>query len=146
MVVNYAGEVIWYPHRLYQSSCSVDVTYFPFDNQTCYLYFGSWTHPAHELNVTLAFPGGIDLSTLDANYNRSSQWLVHRVEAIRTESDGYVVLQFHLSLKRKMTFSSYILTLPAVFLSFLTLVVFALPSGNVEKSQLGETQIYSAIW
>ncbi|ELT98094.1 hypothetical protein CAPTEDRAFT_28742, partial [Capitella teleta] len=49
----------------------------------------------------------------------------------------YVVLGFHLALKRKLSFSCYILTLPAVFLSFLTLVVFALPSEHVEKSQLG---------
>lgn len=27
-----------------RSSCSIDVTNFPFDRQSCNLYFGSWTH------------------------------------------------------------------------------------------------------
>ena len=26
-----------------QSSCDIDVRYFPFDEQTCWLKFGSWT-------------------------------------------------------------------------------------------------------
>ena len=51
---------------------------------------------------------------------------------------NYALLSFELHLSRKMMFSSYILTAPAVFLSFLTLVVFALPVEDVEKSQLGE--------
>ena len=28
---------------LLQSSCDIDVRYFPFDEQTCWLKFGSWT-------------------------------------------------------------------------------------------------------
>ncbi|ELT98093.1 hypothetical protein CAPTEDRAFT_128526, partial [Capitella teleta] len=50
-VVDSDGGVSWYPHRIFHSACSVDVTYFPFDNQTCHLYFGSWTHFASELNL-----------------------------------------------------------------------------------------------
>lgn len=35
--------------------------------QLCHMSFGSWTHSKHELNLTLAFPAGIDLSTFDVS-------------------------------------------------------------------------------
>ena len=37
------GNVFWPVPTKLQSTCKVDVTYFPFDEQTCRLKFGSWT-------------------------------------------------------------------------------------------------------
>ncbi len=54
--------------------------------------------------------------------------------------EGYAILSFTLSLKRKMMFSTYILTMPAVFLAFLTLLVFWLPPEHADKSALGESE------
>ncbi len=54
--------------------------------------------------------------------------------------DGYAILSFKLELKRKMMFSTYILTMPAVFLAFLTLLVFWLPPEHADKSALGESR------
>ena len=33
VLVNHYGMVIWVPHRIYRSSCSVDISMFPFDSQ-----------------------------------------------------------------------------------------------------------------
>ena len=33
VLVNHDGMVIWVPHRIYRSSCSVDISMFPFDSQ-----------------------------------------------------------------------------------------------------------------
>ena len=49
-----------------------------------------------------------------------------------------VVLEFSLEMRRKMVFSSYILTLPCVFLAFLTLVVFWLPADRPDRTSLGK--------
>ena len=39
------GTLSWKPGYRIQSTCPVDIYYFPFDKQTCYIDFGSWTYP-----------------------------------------------------------------------------------------------------
>ena len=43
------GEVQWYYPAIFQSSCVVNVKYFPFDQQACPLDFGSWTYDSHKV-------------------------------------------------------------------------------------------------
>ena len=67
-IIKYDGTVLWVPHLIFKSSCSIDVTNFPFDSQTCHMWFGSWTHPKQEVDVHMAFKEGIDLSTFQSDY------------------------------------------------------------------------------
>ncbi len=46
-----SGLVMWVPPAIYQSSCVIDVKYFPFDVQTCQLTFGSWTFGADQVQI-----------------------------------------------------------------------------------------------
>jgi len=43
------GRVQWHPPASYKVSCTIDVTYFPLDEQICYLEFGSWTYNQKEV-------------------------------------------------------------------------------------------------
>ncbi len=51
VVVSNDGTVSWYPHCIFRSSCAVDTTAFPFDKQTCNMWFGSWTHTTDKLDL-----------------------------------------------------------------------------------------------
>ena len=62
-IVKSDGNVLWYPHCVFRSACSIDVSNFPFDHQLCHLWFGSWTYSTAELDLQMAFPEGLDLST-----------------------------------------------------------------------------------
>ena len=56
--IHYNGTVLWVPHQKLKSSCSIDVTNFPFDHQKCHMWFGSWTYTKDDLNLSLAFNDG----------------------------------------------------------------------------------------
>ena len=47
--VYHNGLVEWKPPAIYKSSCEIDVEYFPFDEQTCVLKFGSWTYDGFQV-------------------------------------------------------------------------------------------------
>jgi hypothetical protein len=49
----------WKPPAIYYSSCEMDVEFFPFDEQTCVMKFGSWTYDGFQVTLEGArTPGG----------------------------------------------------------------------------------------
>ena len=44
----------WKPPAIYHSSCEMDVEYFPFDEQTCVMKFGSWTYDGFQVWLDVA--------------------------------------------------------------------------------------------
>lgn len=51
--LNYTGRVEWRPPAIYKSSCEIDVEYFPFDEQTCVMKFGSWTYDGFQVRCPI---------------------------------------------------------------------------------------------
>lgn len=54
-ILHYTGKVIWTPPAIFKSSCEIDVRYFPFDQQTCFMKFGSWTYDGNQVSDSLIF-------------------------------------------------------------------------------------------
>lgn len=63
MVYN-TGIINWIPPAIVESSCKIDIRWFPFDEQKCPLKFGSWTHSKFSLNLT---SGIVDKSEFTLN-------------------------------------------------------------------------------
>ncbi len=51
-MVSFDGNVFWPPPTKFRSTCPVDVTYFPFDDQTCIMKLGSWTYDGFQVHYT----------------------------------------------------------------------------------------------
>ena len=46
------GDVMWVPtHALIKTYCSLDLAWFPFDQQECKLVFGSWSYDQSQVCV-----------------------------------------------------------------------------------------------
>lgn len=44
VVVSNEGSCLYVPPGIFKSTCKIDITWFPFDDQLCDLKFGSWTY------------------------------------------------------------------------------------------------------
>ncbi|XP_040566096.1 acetylcholine receptor subunit beta-like 1 [Lepeophtheirus salmonis] len=140
------GEVLWVPPAIYQSSCTIDVTYFPFDQQTCIMKFGSWTFTGDQVSLTLYNNKDyVDLS----DYWKSGTWDIIEVPAylnihndtLPTETD----ISFYITIRRKTLFYTVNLILPTVLISFLCVLVFYLPAEAGEKVTLGISILLSLV-
>ncbi|NXP79000.1 ACHA2 protein, partial [Ramphastos sulfuratus] len=131
------GKVKWVPPAIYKSSCSIDVTYFPFDQQNCKMKFGSWTYDKAK----------IDLENMDhhvdlKDYWESGEWAI--INAIGTYtskkydccSEIYPDITFFFVIRRLPLFYTINLIIPCLLISCLTVLVFYLPSDCGEKITL----------
>merc|ERR550539_1578176 len=145
-VLHYNGKVVWNPPAIYKSSCEIDVEFFPFDEQKCFMKFGSWTYDGYMVDLRhLSQKGnnnnvklGMDLQ----EYYISTEWDVMSVPAIRNEKyypcceEPYIDITFTVGLRRKSLFYTVNVIIPCVGISFLSVLVFYLPSDSGEKVSL----------
>ncbi|XP_066959999.1 acetylcholine receptor subunit alpha-like isoform X1 [Macrobrachium rosenbergii] len=140
------GLVEWKPPAIYKSSCEIDVEFFPFDEQTCVMKFGSWTYDGFQVDLrhieeesdTPVVDIGVDLT----EFYMSVEWDILAVPAIRNEKyytccdEPYLDITFNITMRRKTLFYTVNLIIPCMGISFLTVLVFYLPSDSGEKVSL----------
>ncbi|GFO18687.1 neuronal acetylcholine receptor subunit alpha-7 [Plakobranchus ocellatus] len=153
-VINSDGRVLWMPQAIYKSSCEIDVQAFPFDIQSCKLKFGSWTYGGDMVDLMVLINdtghtnGSIDIS----EYRKSNSWEILDVPAVRNcqfytccPNEPYIDLSFTIIFQRRSAFYNYILILPCILLTSLTLVrqqpvlilIFWIPPESPAKLMLG---------
>merc|ERR1712020_230396 len=142
----HSGRVEWKPPAIYHSSCEMDVEYFPFDEQTCVMKFGSWTYDGFQVDLrhqeeekgSNIVNIGVDLS----EFYMSVEWDILAVPAIRNVKfytccdEPYLDITFNITMRRKTLFYTVNLIIPCMGISFLTVLVFYLPSDSGEKVSL----------
>ncbi|KAK0407735.1 hypothetical protein QR680_003556 [Steinernema hermaphroditum] len=131
VVVDYQGNVMWVPPAIYKSSCRIDVEYFPFDEQTCVLVFGSWTYNSNE--VKLNWYNNKRFVELN-DYSYSGIWDVIDVPCQIVHNSSKI--EFQIVIRRKTLFYTVILIIPTVLMAFLSMMVFYLPAECSEKITL----------
>ena len=55
VVVSSSGNCLYIPPGIFKSTCKIDITWFPFDDQKCKMKFGSWTYSGWQVSDLLLF-------------------------------------------------------------------------------------------
>lgn len=126
-------NILWVPPAIYKSSCTIDVKYFPFDEQVCEMRFGSWTFDAQQVIIKREKP----MVNLE-DYLPSGTWDIISVpvEEAHSKDTNRMELVYHFRIRRKTLFYTVNLIIPTVLISFLSIFVFYLPTDEGEKMTL----------
>ncbi|KAM4593426.1 neuronal acetylcholine receptor subunit alpha-5 isoform 1-T1 [Odontesthes bonariensis] len=134
-VVKYDGTISWTPPANYKSACTIDVTFFPFDLQNCSMKFGSWTYDGSQVDIILE-----DFHVDKQDYFDNGEWEIVKAtgsRSLRTDgSSSYPTITYFFIIRRLPLFYTLFLIIPCIGLSFLTILVFYLPSNGGEKISL----------
>ncbi|XP_052089175.1 neuronal acetylcholine receptor subunit beta-2-like [Mytilus californianus] len=122
------GQVFWKPFEVFETKCSLDTKYFPFDKQTCKLSFVVWSSGIEDVNVTL-WNNGINLDY----YEENSEWTVLSTAHIEASDAAESRVVFSLNIERNSAYYIMNIILPVILLSFLNVLTFALPADSGEK-------------
>ncbi|XP_011474999.1 neuronal acetylcholine receptor subunit alpha-2 isoform X1 [Oryzias latipes] len=133
----YDGQIKWMPPAIYKSSCSIDVTFFPFDQQSCKMKFGSWTYDRAKIDL-ISMASDVD----QMDYWESGEWvIVNAVGKYNTKkyeccAEIYADITYYFIIRRLPLFYTINLIIPCLLISCLTVLVFYLPSQCGEKITL----------
>ncbi|KAK3739065.1 hypothetical protein RRG08_025154 [Elysia crispata] len=135
--VNNLGFIHWKPSQVIKTACDIDVTYYPFDTQSCKIIISTWMSTVYDIDIV---PHEGNVGIILDRYSQSGTWklLSHSMEMLPNEND-LTRIQFSLKLKRLRTFYILNIILPVLFLSFTASLVFLLPAEAGEKIGMGIT-------
>ncbi|CAF3033304.1 unnamed protein product [Rotaria sp. Silwood2] len=149
-VISSDGHIQWIPPAIYKLTCTINVEYFPFDEQKCELRFGTSGRSASQVRFGwYATANSMELS----DYVPSGIWtLIDAPAEIRTiqspdppyESRSEMV--FFMIIRRKSLFYTINLILPTMMISLLSITLFCLPSDAAEKMMLCTSILVSLLF
>lgn len=143
-MVHSDGTVFWSPPARLRSSCKVDITFFPFDEQECLMKFGSWTYDQAQVDIVKK-SAEVDMS----NYITNGEWAFMRSKIVRNEvvypisTAVYPDVTVSVIIHRLILYYILNIIFPCVWLNILSLLAFCLPPDAGEKITLGITVLLS---
>lgn len=137
MVCNYFLTIVHFFLQVLEATCSIDITFFPFDKQTCELKFIAWSYTKADVNLNIGNKG-IILNDYDPN----SQWDIMSTSTKDTNSYESSIT-FSLTLKRKPSFYIMNIIFPVILLSILNCFTFVLPVMSGERASYAITVFLS---
>uniref|UniRef100_A0A8C0I6M6 Acetylcholine receptor subunit beta n=1 Tax=Balaenoptera musculus TaxID=9771 RepID=A0A8C0I6M6_BALMU len=149
VVVSSDGSVRWQPPGIYRSSCSIQVTYFPFDWQNCTMVFSSYSYDSSEVSLQTGLgPDGQERQEVhihEGTFIENGQWeIIHKPSRLiqppvdpRGEGERrHEEVTFYLIIRRKPLFYLVNVIAPCILITLLAIFVFYLPPDAGEKMGL----------
>jgi len=140
VVIESDGTVTWFAATQFISSCKQNIRFFPFDEQHCYLKFGSWTYNIKFLDM-LTNQTKVDMSS----YIKNGEWEVLDVPVTENKlyyqccPDPYADITFTIHMKRKVLYYIFNLIIPTTIIVTFIMIGFCLPPITGERVTLNIT-------
>uniref|UniRef100_A0A3P9JGB4 Cholinergic receptor nicotinic alpha 1 subunit n=1 Tax=Oryzias latipes TaxID=8090 RepID=A0A3P9JGB4_ORYLA len=145
VLLEHTGMITWNPPAIFKSYCEIIVLHFPFDLQNCTMKLGTWSYDG---NLVVVNPDSDrpDLS----NFMESGEWVMkdyrgwkHWVEYACCQDTPYLDITYHFLMLRLPLYFIVNVIIPCMLFSFLTGLVFYLPTDSGEKMTLSISVLLS---
>ena len=73
--MSHTGAVHWEPGGVFKTGCMIDITYYPFDEQSCNLVFGAWSYRTVKMNIT-NMSSNVNLDS----YEENGEWTISNTQ------------------------------------------------------------------
>ncbi|XP_071743911.1 neuronal acetylcholine receptor subunit alpha-7 isoform X29 [Lepeophtheirus salmonis] len=138
VVVSHTGSCTYIPPGIFKSTCKIDITWFPFDDQDCEMKFGSWTYNGFKLDLQTQNDEGVT-----STYVLNGEWALLGVPGKRNEvfydccPEPYLDVTFVIKIRRRTLYYFFNLIVPCVLIASMAVLGFTLPPDSGEKLSLG---------
>lgn len=122
------GNCEWLVGVVATTSCTFDVTVFPFDKPVCTIAFTTWKHYASEVLLT-----SVDENANLTWYVDHSEWIVENTTATTNIQNGVSYLNYTIYFKREAGFVLVNMILPVILVSLLNSLAFLVPHESGER-------------
>lgn len=112
----------------------MDVSYFPFDEQTCFINVAVWGYDTTEVAVHPKMK-----TSNNSAFVQSSTWLLKNISVEEAVSGTTPYMKITLDIKRYYEYFVVNILLPPTLLSFLDPCVFILPASSGERMSFAVT-------
>lgn len=136
------GTVIWMPFITMKTSCVMDMTYFPFDKQSCSIRLTSWTFVvgSHKINL-------IALPFINENllhyYKSNGIWRLVSLNCQSQLSDNLSIAEISFVIAREPRYFILNIILPTICLSVLSVFALLIQPQAGEKVSVSVTILMS---
>ena len=115
----------------------MDLTYFPYDEQSCYIRFTNWNYGPDYINYTLSEQINLDY------YVPNGLWDLHSISWKPNVISFIQTVEVTLVLRRQPKYFLINIILPTVSLSILSVLVFLIDLNDKEKLSVSVTILMS---
>ena len=115
------GTIKWRPGLVIESGCAIDVSFYPFDTQTCSITFLPWQYSSDLVHL---MPNATEVDTTLLQDN--SEWVLKET-SVKNTSGVFTEVSFELTLKRRPQYFILNMVLPIILIGFLNGFVFVMP-------------------
>lgn len=145
-IVKNDGEIIWSRPGIITSTCSFDLTHFPYDRQNCYMKFGSWSYDGNQIDLSV-YDSGFDIS----NYIEHEEWVLSNyysdknIQYYSCCPEPYPDIKFFYTITRRSGYYDLNIVLPTFATASLVLLTLLVPWSSGERISFAVTVMLSII-